>query len=242
MKIPLLLIALFTVSFLPAKTPLLKLPDPHSALKPEARRAPWWLQRHDSMNSKATAKPHDILFIGDSITQGWEGPGKAIWEDNYAEKNALNLGISGDRTEHVIWRLQNGNLKNQENAQLAIIMIGTNNTGHSQQDPAQTAQGITKIVSIVKEKCPKAKILLLAVFPRAEKPDDKLRKLNEQINTHIKDLHDGETVHYLDLSPAFLTEDGILTKEIMPDGLHPQQKGYAIWAEAMAPKIKELTE
>jgi lysophospholipase L1-like esterase len=239
MKIHLILATLCSLSPLTAQTASPVETAPHSALKAEPRGG-GWMKRHENMNKNAVAKQYDILFIGDSITQGWEGAGKKVWMKDYADKNALNLGISGDRTEHVIWRLQNGNLKNQENAKLAIIMIGTNNTGHSQQKPKETAEGVAKIVSLVRKGSPKAKILLLGVFPRGQKPGDKLRKLNVDINKRISRLHDGQTVHYLNLDSTFLNDDGILTKEVMPDALHPREKGYKMWADAMAPKIKEL--
>ncbi|MDB4353813.1 GDSL-type esterase/lipase family protein [Akkermansiaceae bacterium] len=239
MKISSILATVFSFSLLSAQTAAPVEKAPHSALKPEPRGA-GWMKRHNSMNKNAEGNQYDILFIGDSITQGWEGAGKETWKEHYADKNALNLGISGDRTQHVIWRLQNGNLKNQENAKLAIIMIGTNNTGHTKQDPKETAEGVTKIVSLVKEGCPKAKILLLGVFPRGAKPDHEMRIINDGVNKRIAKLDDGETVHFLDLSSTFLNDDGILTKEVMPDGLHPRQKGYNMWAEAMAPKLKEL--
>ena len=239
MKINLILAVLCSFPTLLAQTTTPVEAASHSALKAEPRGG-GWMKRHESMNKYAAAKQYDILFIGDSITQGWEGSGKGVWEKHYADKNALNLGISGDRTEHVIWRLQNGNLKNQENAKLAIIMIGTNNTGHSRQNPKETAEGVAKIVSLVRKGSPKAKILLLGVFPRGQKPDDKLRQLNVDINKRIAKLHDGETVHYLNLDSIFLNDDGILTKEVMPDALHPREKGYNMWADAMAPKVKEL--
>lgn len=213
----------------------------HTALKPDHRmKQEWWKKRHEAANEKAAAKKHDVLFIGDSITQGWEGAGKGTWEKFYAQRNALNLGFSGDRTEHVIWRLQNGNLKNQENAKLAIIMIGTNNTGHNEQAPHETAEGIEKIISLVKEGCPKAKIILLGIFPRSVNPTDKPRLINEVINKRIAGLDDGENVHYLELDDAFLNDQRILTKEIMPDALHPREKGYQIWAQSMEPTLKKL--
>ena len=211
----------------------------HSAIIGQPKDQNWWKKRHASMNQKAK-KNHDLLFIGDSITQGWEGAGKGTWDKFYGNRKTLNLGISGDRTEHVIWRLDNGNLKNQKKAKVAVIMIGTNNTGHSRQSPKETAEGVAKIVSLVRKGSPKAKILLLGVFPRGQKPDDKLRQLNVDINKRIAKLHDGETVHYLNLDSIFLNDDGILTKEVMPDALHPREKGYNMWADAMAPKIKEL--
>ena len=120
------------------------------------------------------------------------------------------------------------------------MMIGTNNTGHSRQDPSETAEGIQMILSTLRARCPKAKVLLLGVFPRGVKADDPLRKINVEINKRIAKFHDGERVHFLDISDNFLNEDGILTKEITPDALHPKQKGYTIWAEAIEPTLIKL--
>ncbi|MDB4364765.1 sulfatase-like hydrolase/transferase [Akkermansiaceae bacterium] len=211
----------------------------HSAIIGEPREDEWWMKRHQSMNKNAK-KPHDLLFIGDSITQGWEGSGKGTWEKYYGNRKALNLGISGDRTEHVIWRLDNGNLRNQKKAKAAVVMIGTNNTGHIMQDPTEVRDGVERIVSTLRARCPQAKILLLGVFPRGVKPDDAKRKNNLEINKLISKLHNGERIHYLDISDEFLTAEGILTKQVMPDALHPRQKGYEIWAEAIEPKLKEF--
>ena len=211
----------------------------HSAIIGEPRKDEWWMKRHQSMNKNAK-KPHDLLFIGDSITQGWEGSGKGTWEKYYGNRKALNLGISGDRTEHVIWRLDNGNLRNQKKAKAAVVMIGTNNTGHIMQDPTEVRDGVERIVSTLRARCPQAKILLLGVFPRGVKPDDAKRKNNLEINKFISELHNGERIHYLDISDKFLTPEGILTKQVMPDALHPRQKGYEIWAEAIEPKLKEF--
>ena len=211
----------------------------HSAIIGEPRKDEWWMKRHQSMNKNAR-KQHDLLFIGDSITQGWEGSGKGTWEKYYANRKALNLGISGDRTEHVIWRLDNGNLRNQKKAKVAVVMIGTNNTGHIMQDPTEVREGVERIVSTLRARCPEAKILILGVFPRGVKPDDAKRKNNIEINKLISKFHNGERIHYLDISDKFLTTEGILTKEVMPDALHPRQKGYEIWAEAIEPKLKEF--
>lgn len=211
----------------------------HSAIIGEPREDEWWMKRHQSMNKNAK-KPHDLLFIGDSITQGWEGSGKGTWEKYYGNRKALNLGISGDRTEHVIWRLDNGNLRNQKKAKAAVVMIGTNNTGHIMQDPTEVRDGVERIVSTLRARCPQAKILLLGVFPRGVKPDDAKRRNNLEINKFISELHNGERIHYLDISDKFLTAEGILTKQVMPDALHPRQKGYEIWAEAIEPKLKEF--
>lgn len=213
----------------------------HSAILPANRNQQgWWKKRQTTKNKQANSGGHDLLFIGDSITQGWEGAGKEIWEKHYAKHKTLNLGFSGDRTEHVIYRLEHGNLRKQKNAKVAVIMIGTNNTGHSRQDPTQTADGVQRILSILRARCPDAKVLLLGVFPRGRTADDPLRKINNEINKHIAKFHDGKRVHFLDISGKFLDKNGVLTKEIMPDALHPKQKGYQIWAEAIAPSLKKL--
>lgn len=200
----------------------------------------WWKPRHEQKVKLAKQGGHDLVFIGDSITQGWEGPGKAVWDKYYAHRKSLNLGFSGDRTEHVLWRLMNGELENVD-PKLFVLMIGTNNTGHRQDPPEQTADGIKLILELLQDRKPDAKVLLLSIFPRAPKPEDGLRQLNDQINARIKTFADGERVHWLDVSDAFLDDDRVLAKEIMPDFLHPNDTGYAIWAKVMEAQIARLS-
>ena len=177
----------------------------------------------------------NLVFVGDSITDGWRGGGKAIWQKHFAPFKALNLGISGDRTEHVLWRMKNGELDGYK-ARLFVIMIGTNNGGDSAQD---VAAGIEAIVKEIKTKQPQARILLLGIFPRGEKPDA-TRAKNDEVNTIIAKMDDNKTLKYLDIGDKFLTPDKTLTKEIMPDFLHPNSKGYDIWAQAIEPTVKQL--
>jgi N-acetylglucosamine-6-sulfatase len=213
----------------------------HSALLPEDRNAQgWWNKRHQEKVKQASSGKHDLIFIGDSITHGWENAGKATWDTHFAKRKALNLGFSGDRTEHVLWRLNNGELRRQQDAKVVVIMIGTNNTGQKKQDASETADGVERILSVLRARCPKARVLLLGIFPRDPQPTGKGRKLNDAINERLAKFHDGERVHYLDIGSKFLDEKGRLTKEIMPDFLHPKEKGYGIWADAIEPKLKEL--
>ncbi|MGE9267147.1 MAG: GDSL-type esterase/lipase family protein [Verrucomicrobiales bacterium] len=213
----------------------------NSAVVPADRNnEDWWKNRHAAKAKLAAEKQYELIFIGDSITHGFEGAGKAMWAKYYEPRKALNLGFSGDRTEHVLWRLDHEELKNQEDAKLVIMMIGTNNTGHKKQDPAETAAGVKAILGKLETLTPKAKVLLLGIFPRSAKANDEMRLINTAINGKIAEFADGERVHFLDISDQFLTKDGTLTKEVMPDLLHPKEKGYQIWAEAIEPKIKEL--
>jgi len=199
----------------------------------------WWNQRHQAKVKEAREGGHQIVFIGDSIIHGWEDEGKEAWGKLMADRKALNLGFSGDKTENVLWRLMNGELENVD-PKLFVLMIGTNNTGGRQDPPEETADGIRLIVELLQDRKPDAGILLLSVFPREEKPDGKLRKINEDINLRIKGLADGKKVHWLDMTDVFLDENGILPKSIMPDSLHPNAEGYRKWAEAMEAEIGRL--
>ncbi|HEY3324941.1 MAG TPA: GDSL-type esterase/lipase family protein [Planctomycetota bacterium] len=177
----------------------------------------------------------NLVFVGDSITDGWRGGGRQVWDKYFAPHKALNLGISGDRTEHVLWRLQHGELDGYE-ARLFVIMIGTNNG-----DPApDVAEGIKAIIEEIKTKQPQANILLLGVFPRGEKADGG-REKNASVNKLIAKFDDS-VVHYLDIGAKFLQANGTMSAEIMPDFLHPSARGYQIWAEAIDEHVKQLLQ
>lgn len=218
-------------------------PDDALALKPatlqEEWAVEWWIPRHEAKLKEEGREEARLLFIGNSITHGWENTGKKVWDEYYAEYGGYNLGYGGDRTENVLWRLQHGEADGI-NPELAILMIGTNNTGH-RQDPAEcTAKGIEMILGELKERLPKTKILLLAIFPREDSPNGELRKLNNKINKKIEKFSDGERVHFLNINDVFLDENGVLSEEIMPDLLHPNEYGYELWAKAMEPKLEKL--
>lgn len=214
------------------------------ALRPSIQDAEWaqswWMPRHEQklIDAKQTERI-DLLWIGDSITHGWEKAGEAVWKKYYGDRHGFNLGFSGDRTEHVLWRIGNGAIDGMQ-PKLVVMMIGTNNTGHRQDPAEETAAGVEAILDELGERLPEAKILLLAIFPRGEHADDPLRVLNDQINDKLKEFARRDRVEFLDISDAFLTDDGTLSKEIMPDLLHPNPKGYEIWAETIEPSISEL--
>lgn len=214
------------------------------ALTPEVQTAEWaqswWMPRHKAkLEELKSLEKVDLLMIGDSITHGWENQGKKTWDKYYAKRNAFNIGFSGDRTEQVLWRFDHGEIDGIT-PKVAVIMIGTNNTGHRQDDADETAAGIRAIIDQLHKKSPETKVLLLAIFPRGEKPDDELRKLNDQINERIAKFADGDKVFFLDIADQFLDEDESLPKSIMPDLLHPNAEGYEIWAKAIEPKLSEL--
>ena len=202
----------------------------------------WWDGRHlAKLQEKEKMERIDMIMIGDSITHNFENEGKKIWKKHFEPLHALNLGFSGDRTENVLWRLRNGEVEGLA-PKLITLMIGTNNTGHRTEPPEETAVGIKEILRELRGRMPKAKILLLAIFPRDEKPDGKMRKQNNAINSLIKDFADDKEIFFLDIGDKFLDDDGNLPKKIMPDALHPNGDGYQIWADAMMPVVEELLE
>ncbi len=211
----------------------------HSAVKPVPRDANWKV-RADLLDTRVKETPDtELLFIGDSITQGWEGGGaKEVWAKFYAKRKAVNLGIGGDRTQHVLWRLINAPLDGVK-PKAAVVMIGTNNSNAEDNTPGQIIDGIAAIVDKLRERLPNTKILLLGIFPRSENFTAQRGKLT-QINQVLAKLEDGKNVHYLDIGHHFLTGDGALPAELMPDYLHLSPKGYQLWADAIEPKLAEL--
>lgn len=217
-------------------------------LTPEPLSHAWalsgWLPRHEKKleevrKLKAAGKSPKVVFIGDSITEGWENSGKAVWQRYYAKYDALALGFGGDHTENVLWRLRHGEVDGIA-PKVAVLMIGTNNTGDRNDDPAATASGVKAIIDELHSRLPKTKVLLLAVFPREEQPSALLRRLNESVNAIIANFADGRRVFFADINASLLNADGTLSRNVMPDLLHPQEKGYEIWARSMEPVLKKL--
>jgi len=208
----------------------------HDAVTPVPREG-GWMKRHESFNERVKQGNVDLLLIGDSITQGWEGAGKEVWAKYYTPRNAVNLGIGGDRTQHVLWRLDHGNIDGIK-PKLAVIMIGTNNSGSN--TPAQIADGITAIVQKLRTRLPETKILLLGIFPRGADNTNPQRQVNMQTNEIVAKLADGKMIEYLDIGPKFLTAEGVLSKEVMPDLLHLNQSSYQTWAESIEDHVKRM--
>ncbi len=200
---------------------------------------PRWKERHEQQLQRARQGGYDLVFLGDSITQGWEGAGKEVWAQFYGARKALNLGIGGDRTEHVLWRLDEGIVDGLKPKAL-VLMLGTNNTGHRNDPPEAIAAGMEAILKKLRQRLPETKILLLAIFPRSAQATDPMRVNNDRTNERLAKFADGKTVFFLSVNDKLLGADGALSKEIMPDLLHPQKKGYQIWAEAMEPELTRL--
>ena len=212
----------------------------HSAIDPQPRNDKFWKDRHEAMNKRVAelGEKAELIFVGDSITQGWEGEGKEVWAKFYNSRNAINLGIGGDRTQHVLWRLDHGNLDGLK-PKAAIVMIGTNNANGEDTTPGQIADGVAAIVRKLREKLPNMKILLLPIFPRGENFNNQRGKVL-QVNQVLQKLADEKNIFWVDFGYKFITEDGLIPRELMPDYLHLTPKAYGIWADSLEPRLKQV--
>jgi lysophospholipase L1-like esterase len=218
---------------------------PTEAVPKRGSKAEQFLKLHQQFLNRIQQGPIDLLFIGDSITAGWASRAQDIWDKYYGPHNAANFGIGGDRTQHVLWRITNGELDGIR-PRVIVLMIGTNNTGRD--SPDRIAAGVEKIVATIRTKLPETKILLLGTFPRMKgyaKQGVKIAPINSLIgkldlSRASRSNDDGKMVRYLDISEKFKDADGEIPVDIMPDGLHPSSKGYQIWADAMQPLLSEM--
>lgn len=214
----------------------------HSAVKPVLKNK----DRHEKFLEIAKKGNIDLLFLGDSITDAWGGeghrgnaPGSKVFTKEFEPLKTANFGISGDRTQHVLWRLQNGELDGIK-PKVVMLMIGTNNSNGNDNSAEEIADGITAIVKEVHKRSPETKVLVLGIFPRDEKPTARRDKL-KKVNAIVAKLDDGgKTVKFLDIGAKFTMEDGAISRDIMPDYLHLSEKGYQIWADSVKGTIHEM--
>jgi len=188
------------------------------------------------------AKDHpgecDIVFIGDSITQGWEGSGKNVWQKYYGSRKCLNFGVGGDRTQHVLWRFEHGQLDGIK-PKAAVLMIGTNNSNRDDNSESDILAGVQEIVKQISARLPETKIMIVGIFPRGQTFSTQRGKIL-QVNQALEKLADGKMIQYVDFGSQLIESDGSISKAVMPDYLHLTERGYEIWAEAIEPKLKTM--
>lgn len=212
-------------------------------------RSGFFLSQHQTFLARGRAGPIDLVFIGDSITAGWAKV-PHIWDAYYGRRRAVNFGIGGDRTQHVIWRIEQGEL-DAIAPKVVVLLLGTNNSG-SHSAPEIVA-AIKKTVALVRVKRPSAKVLLLGIFPRGAKKDaaglispeaeaDAARRMRviAEVNAGLSRLDDGRAVRFLDIGRVFLGQDGRIPFSIMPDQLHLSPAGYQLWADAVELTLQEM--
>jgi len=210
--------------------------------KPRQNKGNRFMIRHQQNLLRTEQGPVDLLFLGDSITDRWSSS-TAVWNRYFGKWNPANFGVGGDRTQNVLWRIQNGELDGIS-PKVIVLMIGTNNT-HS-NSPEDIVTGIKAILQTIDEKQPEAMVLLLGIFPREPKmrdgklntmPMDKIKVINKRLPALAKE----GKVRFLDISDAFLV-DGKVPKDVMPDGVHVNEKGYEIWGRTIKPVLEEMMQ
>jgi lysophospholipase L1-like esterase len=193
-----------------------------------------WRKMHAAHVELAKKGDIPLLFLGDSITEYWAVAGKEVWAKNYAPLKAANFGIAADKIENVLWRTQNGAFDGIK-PKVVVLLVGINNWRSTSAD---MALGIKEIISTIHAKSAETKILLLGIYPCG----GGMERRAKETNAAIAKFDDGKKIRYLDIGEKFLGQDGKVSKDLMPDGLHLSEKGYEIWAATMAPLLKEMLE
>jgi beta-glucosidase len=202
-----------------------------------------FIKHHENRKKWVSEKPVDLLMIGDSIIFEYDRSARAIWDEYYGKRNAVNIASSGDATGHMLWHIQDGGLDGMKdrNPKVVVLLLGTNNRGEPENKGNDTALGILALLKEIHGRLPQSKIVLMALLPRGWTADDKGRIRNNEVNAIIKEYADEKTVYWLDVGHVFLDKDGNLSRELIKDGVHPSTpKGYRALSEAMEPAIKEL--
>ncbi len=208
-----------------------------------------FFELHEKFLARGKAGPIGVLFLGDSITEGW-GKAPHIWEHYFGKYQPANFGIGGDQTQHVIWRIENGEFEGIS-PKVVVLMIGTNNSHQHTGD--QIADANQKIIGLIRAKIPGVKVLLLAILPcdASRNPDgliteaaiaDAAKRVaaNDRANVLLAKLDDSVNVRFLNTNAVFLGRDGRIPWTIMPDQLHPTASGYQLWAEALEKPLAEM--
>jgi lysophospholipase L1-like esterase len=218
-----------------------RLPD---TVVPAPRHQDAWQQRVAAQLATARAGGHRIVFVGDSITQSWDGGGKACWDEFWSPRQVINLGVSGDRTQHVLWRFDHDLMAAlaapNNDIRGAVVMIGTNTSNGSDNTADEIAQGIVAVVQRLRAGLPRAKVLLLAIFPRSETADAQREKCAAASRQAFAALANDPMVVCKDIGACFLAADGTLQKAVMPDFLHLSPAAYRTWTDAIVADVDAM--
>jgi lysophospholipase L1-like esterase len=219
-------------------------PPPTPADEPRVRADRNSHIAHQQLLAKAKAGGIDLYLEGDSITRRWGATDYpdllAHWNRTFHGWNAGDFAWGGDRTENILWRLENGELDGVH-PKVIVLLAGTNNVGREPGDDAKVedvTRGVKAIIDVCREKAPAATIVLTAIFPRNDNPA--VVPTIDRINANLAKMADGKSIRFLDVNPRLADANGTLLEGMTMDGLHPTLKGYEVWAEGLRPILTEL--
>lgn len=210
---------------------------------PRIKEYPWmtierWKRMVAEQDAMADRGDVGLLFIGDSITEGWKPD---VMAQRFGAWKPANFGVGGDHTGNVLWRLRDGHMAKLQ-PKAVVLLIGVNNFNLCGDTPAQVFAGVQVVVAELRKLYPQARILVNGVFPHQQSAKSPKRADVIELNRMIATLDDGKKVFFHDYGARFLQPDGDISPEIMADFLHLTPKGYQIWADAMTPDIRKLME
>lgn len=184
--------------------------------------------------------PVRVVFVGDSITQGWEDAGAAAWARDFEPMGALQIGVGGDRTEHVLWRLEKAPLTPLD-PEVIVLMIGTNNASTGRDSGELVVRAVRAVVDTLLQQCPRARVIVLDIPPRGQRMNP-LRGLVLQVNQALSQVPWNERVSFLRVGDEFVRGDGSLDEAAMPDFLHFSPSGYERWARSIRPAVSSALQ
>ena len=200
---------------------------------PEPREARWPVGEFEKINEAVKTQPYQVLFFGDSLTERFD---EGVWRQHMAPRRVLNAGVSGDRTEHLLWRLQHGNLAGPP-PEAVLVLIGTNDVGAG-RTPEDIAEGIRANLLYLRRHRPDARIGLLGLWPRDEWPEARFRRAAVAVNQLIRKCADNRAILYADIGGVLLDAAGRLDPAISPDHLHFTGSGYI----RLVPRLDRLID
>lgn len=221
-------------------------PSSEAADQPVERRDANSRQAHQDLLEKARSGRIDVYFAGDSITRRWGATDYpqllAHWRETFHGWNAANFAWGGDSTQHILWRLQNGELDGLE-PKVFVLLAGTNNIGAAlgrggTVDTADVARGVEAIVRTMQAEVPDAAVILTAIFPRNDYPA--ALPAIDDINQRLERFAAAAGIQFVDLNDRLADDDGRLRSDFSDDGLHLNAPGYAVWANALVPRLEAL--
>ena len=216
------------------------------AATPVDKKDKFWKDRHAEILDLGKKGDGDIIFLGDSITQEWDTSGKFVWKERWEPLKAVNFGISGDRTQHVLWRVTEGKELAGLKPKLVVLLIGTNNLGSDRagavgpegNSAEEIADGVATILAAVAKQSPQTPVLLLGILPRGAEAGAPVRSRIKDVNGRLAKLADGQKVRFADVGSKFVDDKGNLQADLLPDALHLSPKGYQVLAEALRGEIE----